>query len=373
MRRGFNRGNFDDRQQDAALRAPERHAARIRAAGMKLATLRAEGRDGRLVVVSNDLTRCVDASRVAPTLQAALEDWDNAAPELAAIARGLEVGGEPVERFHERDALSPLPRAYAWLDGSAYVNHVALARKARGAPMPDLLWSEPLMYQGGSDSFLAPREAIHVADPAWGVDVEGEIAVIVGDVPMGATEAQAAAAIRLVMLVNDVSLRGLIPGELSKGFGFLQSKPSSAFSPVAVTPDSLGDAWDGRKLHLPLSVDLNGAPLGRAEAGEEMTFDFPRLIVHAARTRRLVAGTIIGSGTVSNIGGAGGHGAPVSEGGRGYSCIVELRMVETERHGGPRTPFLRYGDTVRIEMRDRAGKSIFGAIEQRVEPGRGPD
>lgn len=333
---------------------------------MKLATLKDGTRDGRLVVVSRDLTRCTDASFLARTLQAALDDWARIAPHLDTLSQSLESGAVPSQRFHEHDAHSPLPRAYQWADGSAYVNHVELVRKARGAEMPQSFWTEPLMYQGGSDGFLGPRDAIRMADEAWGIDMEGEIAVIVDDVAMGATVEEARAAIRLVMLVNDVSLRGLIPAELAKGFGFFQSKPSSAFSPAAVTPDELGDAWDGGKVRLPLSVDLNGRPFGRADAGVDMTFDFPRLIAHAAKTRPLSAGTIVGSGTVSNRL-DGGPGKPVEAGGAGYSCIAELRMVETIETGEARTPFLRFGDTVRIEMKDRAGRSIFGAIEQKVE------
>jgi len=332
---------------------------------LKLATLKNGRRDGRLVVVSRDLTRCTDASFLVPTLQAALDDWTRIAPHLEALAESLEHGAVPSERFHEHDALSPLPRAYQWADGSAYVNHVELVRKARGAEMPETFWSDPLMYQGGSDSFLAPRDPIVMGDEAWGIDMEGEIAVIVDDVPMGASVDEARAAIRLVMLVNDVSLRGLIPAELAKGFGFFQSKPSSAFSPVAITPDELGDAWDGGKVSLPLMVDYNGKPFGRADAGIDMTFDFPTLVAHAAKTRPLCAGSIIGSGTVSNKL-DGGPGKPVAEGGVGYSCIAEIRTIETIEHGGPKTPFMRFGDTVRIEMKDAAGHSIFGAIEQSV-------
>ncbi|MEQ1953337.1 fumarylacetoacetate hydrolase family protein [Mesorhizobium sp. CN2-181] len=334
---------------------------------MKLASLKDGSRDGQLVVVSRDLTRYTDASFLVPTLQAALDDWLRLAPHLSAMAESIEAGAVPTSRFHEHDAHSPLPRAYQWADGSAYVNHVELVRKARGANMPESFWSDPLMYQGGSDSFLGPRDAIAMADEGWGIDFEGEIAVVVDDVPMGASLEQASAAIRLVMLVNDVSLRGLIPAELEKGFGFFQSKPSSAFSPVAVTPDELGDAWDGGRLHLPLLVELNGKPFGRANAGVDMTFDFPRLIAHAAKTRPLAAGAIIGSGTVSNKL-DGGPGRPVSEGGAGYSCIAEQRMVETIETGAARTPFLRFGDTVRIEMKDKTGHSIFGAIEQTVRP-----
>ncbi len=333
---------------------------------MKLATLKNGTRDGRLVVVSRDLTRCTDASFLVRTLQGALDDWARISPHLEALAESLDHGAVPSERFHEHDALSPLPRAYQWADGSAYVNHVELVRKARDAQMPESFWTDPLMYQGGSDSFLAPRDPIRMADEAWGIDMEGEIAVIVDDVPMGASKEEARDAIRLVMLVNDVSLRGLIPAELGKGFGFFQSKPSSAFSPVAVTPDELGEAWDGGKVHLPLSVDYNGKPFGRAEAGIDMTFDFPTLIAHAARTRPLCAGTIIGSGTVSNKL-DGGPGKPIADGGVGYSCIAEIRTIETIEKGGPVTPFMRFGDTVRIEMKDKAGHSIFGAIEQVVE------
>jgi fumarylacetoacetate (FAA) hydrolase len=333
---------------------------------MKLATLKNGSRDGKLVVVSRDLTRCTDASFLVPTLQAALDDWQRIAPHLAALAESLEHGAVPSERFHEHDAHSPLPRAYQWADGSAYVNHVELVRKARGAELPASFWTDPLMYQGGSDSFLAPRDPILLADEAYGADMEGEVAVIVGDVPAGASVETARDAIRLVMLVNDVSLRGLIPDELAKGFGFFQSKPSSAFSPVAVTPDELGDAWDGGKVTLPLQVDLNGKPFGRANAGLDMTFDFPQLVAHAAKTRPLAAGSVIGSGTVSNKLN-GGPGKPVSDGGAGYSCIAEIRMIETIDGGAPKTPFMRFGDTVRIEMKDKAGHSIFGAIEQTVQ------
>lgn len=333
---------------------------------MKLATLKNGTRDGKLVVVSRDLTRLTDASFLAPTLQAALDDWRRIAPHLAALAESLEHGSVPSERFHEHDAHSPLPRAYQWADGSAYVNHVELVRKARNAEMPASFWTDPLMYQGGSDAFVPPRDPIRMADEAWGIDLEAEVAVIVDDVPMGADKDQAREAIRLVMLVNDVTLRALTAPELAKGFGFFQSKPSSAFSPVTVTPDELGDAWDGGKLHLPLYVDLNGKPFGRANAGIDMTFDFPALIVHAAKTRPLSAGAIIGSGTISNKQ-DGGPGKPVAEGGSGYSCIAEQRVIETIQGGEARTPFLRFGDTVRIEMKDKAGHSIFGAIEQKVE------
>jgi fumarylacetoacetate (FAA) hydrolase len=334
---------------------------------VKLASLKS-GRDGKLVVVSNDLAWCFDASAAAPTLQAALDDWERCEPILKALSASLEVGGVPRDRFHEHDAASPLPRAYQWADGSAYVNHVALVRQARAAEMPDSFWTDPLMYQGGSDSFLGPRDAIPLADEAWGCDLEGEIAVITGDVPQGVSREEALKHIRLVMLCNDVSLRNLIPGELGKNFGFFQSKPASAFSPVAVTPDALGDAWKDGKLHGRLDVELNGKAFGEADAGVDMTFDFGTLIAHAAKTRNLVAGTIIGSGTVSNRDAEGGPGKPISDGGLGYSCIAEVRTVETLLTGEAKTPFLKHGDTVRIEMRDARRHSIFGAIEQTVAP-----
>jgi fumarylacetoacetate (FAA) hydrolase len=333
---------------------------------MKIASLK-HGRDGRLVVVSRDLTKATDAFVIVPTLQAALDDWDRVRPYLEDLGRQLETGSVPSFRFHEHDCASPLPRAYQWADGSAYVNHVELVRKARGAEMPASFWTDPLMYQGGSDSFIGPRDPIRMADEAWGIDFEGEVAVVVGDVPMGATREEAAAAIRLVMLVNDVSLRNLIPGELGKGFGFFQAKPSSAFSPVAVTPDELGDAWDGGRLNLPLLSVLNGKLFGKPNAGIDMTFDFPTLIAHAARTRPLAAGSIIGSGTVSNKDGDGGPGRRIEDGGLGYSCLAELRTVETIRDGAPKTPFLHFGDRIRIEMKDAKGHSLFGAIEQVVE------
>lgn len=333
---------------------------------MKLATLTSGSRDGRLVVVSHDLTQMTDAGAIAPTLQAALDDWAHAGPKLEALAESLAHGSVPAERFHEHDAMSPLPRAYQWADGSAYVNHVELVRQARGAEMPQSFWTDPLMYQGGSDSFLRPRDPIRLADEGWGIDFEGEVAVIVDDVPMGVSPEAAAGHIKLVMLVNDVSLRGLIPAELGKGFGFFQSKPSSAFSPAAVTPDELGAAWDGGRLHLPLCVDYNGKPFGRANAAVDMTFDFPALIAHAAKTRPLCAGSIIGSGTVSNKL-DGGPGKTIENGGVGYSCLAEIRTVETITDGAPKTPFMAFGDTVRIEMLDDKHHSIFGAIEQTVE------
>lgn len=333
---------------------------------MKLASLKG-GRDGQLVVVSRDLGLATSASHIAPTLQAAMDDWDRAAPRLEALSQQLTLGTAPGEfRFEPSRCAAPLPRAYQWADGSAYVNHVELVRKARGAELPASFWSDPLIYQGGSDRFLGPCDPIPLADEDWGCDFEAEVAVITDDAPQGAADETAAEAIRLVMLVNDVSLRGLIPAELGKGFGFFQSKPASAFSPVAVTPDELGEAWDGRKVSLPLLSFLNGEPFGKPDAGVDMTFDFPALIAHAAKTRALSAGSIVGSGTVSNRDTDGGPGRPIAAGGLGYSCIAELRVIETIRDGGPSTPFLKVGDSVRIEMRDAQGASIFGAIDQRV-------
>ena len=333
---------------------------------MKLATLNDGTRDGKLVVVSKDLTRYCAADNIAPTLQSALDNWDEIAPKLEVLAQDVEHEAVPCERFHERDAMSPLPRAYQWADGSAYINHVELVRKARDAEVPESFYHDPLMYQGGSDGFLAPRDDIPLGDTAWGCDMEGEVAAITGDVAMGASKEDAAKGIRLLMLVNDVSLRGLIPGELAKGFGFFQSKPASAFSPVAVTPDELGDAWKDNLIHLPLMVDYNGEPFGRAEAGVDATFDLGDLVAHVAKTRSVGAGSIIGTGTISNKGEDGGPGKPVSEGGKGYSCIAEIRMIETIYDGSPKTRFMQPGDTVRVEMRDADNHSIFGAIEQKV-------
>lgn len=332
---------------------------------MKLATLKAGGRDGTLAVVSRDLTVCRPVPAIARSLQAALDDWDAVEPQLRQVYEALNSGAfaDP-QPFDPAACHSPLPRAYQWADGSAYVNHVELVRKARGAAMPASFYDDPLMYQGGSDSFIGPRDAI-VADPAWGIDFEAEVAVVTGDVALGTGPAEALKSVRLLMLVNDVSLRGLIPAELEKGFGFFQSKPASAFSPVAVTPDELGAAWRDGKLHLPLTVTLNGALFGRPNAGVDMTFDFGRLIAHVAKTRELAAGSIIGSGTVSNKQG-GLWGSSVNNGGVGYCCLAEVRMYETIETGKPITPFMRNGDAVRIEMFDDAGKSIFGAIENNV-------
>jgi fumarylacetoacetate (FAA) hydrolase len=332
---------------------------------MKLASLKS-GRDGHLFVVSDDLAWCADAAHIAPTLQAALDEWDRLEPALRNLAADLSHEAIPMMRFHEREAAAPLPRAFQWADGSAYVNHVALVRQARAAEMPDSFWHDPLMYQGGSDGFLGARDPIPLADENWGCDMEAEVVVVTGDVPQGASLAEARKAIRLVGLTNDVSLRNLIPGELAKGFGFFQSKPASAFSPVFATPDALGKRWDGVKLHGALCVDLNGQPLGRADAGVDMTFDFAQLIAHAAKTRALGAGTIIGSGTVSNRDADGGPGKPISEGGLGYSCLAEVRTIETIQNGKPATPFMKAGDTVRIWMEDEKHHSLFGAIEQTV-------
>jgi fumarylacetoacetate (FAA) hydrolase len=332
---------------------------------VKLASL-PQGRDGRLIVVSEDLAWYADADHIVPTMQALLDDWDRYFPMIEALSIELAHEAIPRKRFHEREACAPLPRAYQWADGSAYVNHVELVRKARGAELPESFWTDPLMYQGGSDDLRGGREPLRLADEAWGCDLEAEIVVVTGDVPQGVTPQEALGHIRLVGLVNDVSLRNLIPGELAKGFGFVQSKPASHFSPVFVTPAALGDAWAGGKLSRTLMIDVNGQPFGRVEAGEECTFDFGVLIAHLAKTRSLGAGSIIGSGTVSNRDPDGSPGRPVAQGGRGYACIAEQRMVETIASGAPQTPFLKWGDTVRIEMRNAKGKSIFGAIDQTV-------
>jgi fumarylacetoacetate (FAA) hydrolase len=319
--------------------------------------------------VSKDLSRYLDATDIAPTMQAALDDWHASEPRLRALAERCD-GGEG-QALDETQCASPLPRAFQWADGSAYVNHVELVRRARGAEMPESFWTDPLMYQGGSDSFLGPRDDIAMADDEWGIDFEAEVAVITGDVPMGVSPGDALDHILLVMLVNDVSLRNLIPAELAKGFGFFQSKPSSAFSPVAVTPDALGERWHTGKLHGAMLSTLNGKPFGKPDAGVDMTFDFGRLIAHAAKTRPLSAGTIIGSGTVSNKL-DGGPGKPVADGGLGYSCLAELRTIETINGGKPETPFMTFDDRIRIEMLDDAGASIFGTIEQTVVRYDGP-
>ena len=322
---------------------------------MKLASLR-KGRDGALVVVSRDLSICAPVPEIAPTLQAAMDDWANVAPELMRVHDRLNThqadGAKP---FDPKDCMAPLPRAYQWADGSAYVTHVELVRRARGAEMPPSFWTDPLMYQGGSDGFIGPCDPILACDEAWGIDFEAEVAVITDDVPMGVDAAAAEKHIKLLMLVNDVSLRNLIPAELAKSFGFFQSKPASAFSPVAVTPDELGEAWKDGKVHLPLTVDLNGTRFGAPNAGDDMTFSFRQLVAHAAKTRTLGAGSIIGSGTVSN-----------KDHSRGSCCIAERRTLEQLEDGAPKTPFMKFGDRVKIEMRDGEGKSIFGAIDQEV-------
>jgi fumarylacetoacetate (FAA) hydrolase len=322
---------------------------------MKLASLKGS-RDGHLVVVSRDLKMQVAVPHIAPTLQAVMDQWHDAAPRLKRVYDLLNEGAaDGAKPFSAKNCLSPLPRAYQWADGSAYVSHVELVRKARGAEMPPSFWSDPLMYQGGSDSFIGPTDAILAADEAFGIDFEGEVAVITDDVPMGTDAAHADRHIKLLMLVNDVSLRNLIPAELAKNFGFFQSKPASAFSPVAVTPDELGEAWEASKVHLSLQVWLNDKRFGAPNAGVDMTFSFAQLIAHAAKTRALGAGSIVGSGTVSN-----------KEGNAGSCCIAERRSLEQIEKGAPETPFMKFGDHVRIEMFDTHGHSIFGAIDQKV-------
>jgi len=333
---------------------------------VKLATLDDGTRDGALVVVSRNLARAVAVPEIARTLQHALDDWTRVAPALLAISDELDAGRlQDAHAFDATRARAPLPRAYQWADGSAYVNHVELVRRARGATMPPEFWTDPLMYQGASDHMLGPCEDVVLADEAWGIDFEGEVAVVTGDVAMGTSESDALRHVRLVMLVNDVSLRNLIPAELAKGFGFVQSKPASSFSPVAVTPDELGDAWRDGRLHRPLLSHVNDMLFGRPDAGVDMTFGFGQLIAHLAKSRDLGAGTIVGSGTVSNKE-DGGPGRPAAQGGVGYSCVAEQRTVETIVEGKPRTPFLRFGDRIRLEMLDEQGRTIFGAIDQRI-------
>ena len=323
---------------------------------MKLATIKDGTRDGRLAVVSRDLKTAAWADGIARTLQQALDDWRGMAPRLEELSATLESGhAAGAFGFDPAAALSPLPRAHHWVDGSAYVNHVELVRKARGAEMPESFWTDPLVYQGGSDDFLGPTQDAPFVSEDWGIDLEAEVAVVTGDVPMSTDPLAARQHIKLLMLVNDWSLRNLIPGELAKGFGFYQSKPATAFSPVAVTPDELGEAWDGAKLHLPLSVHVNGTLLGHPNAGVDMTFDFGQLIAHVTKTRRLGAGAIVGSGTISNY-----------DRSLGSCCLAEVRMLETLAQGKPSTPFLKFGDRVRIEMLDGRGQSLFGAIEQQV-------
>lgn len=323
---------------------------------MKLATLQNKTRDGELYIVNKALTLAVSAKSIAPNLQSAIDNWSDVEPQLKILSDNLNQGkAENAIPFNTTQCHSPLPRAYQWADGSAYVNHIQLVRKARGAEMPDNFWHDPLMYQGGSDSFLDPTQDISVASETYGIDFEAEIAVITDDVPMGVSSVNAASHIKLLMLVNDVSLRGLIPNELGKGFGFFHSKPSSAFSPVAITPDELENAWQDNKVNLPLVSHLNKDVFGQPNAGVDMTFDFSQLIAHAAKTRPLSAGTIIGSGTVSN-----------NDKSTGSSCIVERRMLETLEHGEAKTSFMKFGDTISIEMFDKDGQSIFGQIKQKV-------
>lgn len=331
---------------------------------MKLASLKF-GRDGHLIVVSKDLKKAVSVGEIASTLQDALDRWDETEPLLKKAYDSLNKGEGDSFDFNEAACASPLPRAYQWLDGSAYLNHVELVRKARDAKVPDSFYEDPLMYQGGSDTFIGPRDPIVASDESHGIDMEAEITIITNDVPMGVTEKDAAKHIKLVMLVNDVSLRGLIPGELAKGFGFVQSKASCAFSPVAVTPDELGSSWKDSTINLPLNVHYNGNPFGKANVKTDMTFNMSELVAHAAKTRHLCAGTIIGSGTVSNKF-EGGEGKKIEDGGVGYSCIAEVRMIEKIQTGAFVTPFMSFGDTVKIEMLDAKGASIFGSIENVV-------
>jgi fumarylacetoacetate (FAA) hydrolase len=324
---------------------------------MKLGTIKDGTRDGTLVVVSRDLKMAVRAEGIARTLQAALDDWPDKCKALEMLYNGLNAGRVQVGAFpfDPRQAMAPLPRAYQWVDGSAYLVHAERVRRSRGAELPQSAYEDPLMYQGSSDTMQGPHEDIAMADEAWGIDFEGEVVAVTGDVPMGASEAQCAERIRLLTIVNDVSLRGLIPAELAKGFGFLHGKPATAFAPVMATPDELGGAWKGGTIHLPLVSILNGKIVGRPDAGADTSFSLPRLIAHAAKTRTLAAGTIVGSGTVANRDEA-----------RGCSCIAEIRAIETIKQGKPVTPFMRFGDTIRIDMQDAAGASIFGAIEQKV-------
>lgn len=334
---------------------------------MKLATLKKGGRDGTLVVVNRTLTHCRAVPAIARTLQAALDDWETCEPQLRQVYEALNSGAFTApDVFDQAACHSPLPRAYQWADGSAYVNHVELVRRARGAELPPEFWTDPLMYQGGSDSFVGPRDPVCALSTDWGIDLEAEVAVITGDVRMGCSVVDTAKSVRLLMLVNDVSLRNLIPNELAKGFGFFQSKPASAFSPVAVTPDELGADWVDSRVHRPLTVFLNGALFGQPDAGTDMVFNFAQLVAHAAKTRELCAGSIIGSGTVSNKQG-GLQGSSIANGGVGYCCIAEVRMYETIETGKPVTAYMQFGDKVRIEMLDRQGASIFGAIDQTVQ------
>ncbi len=332
---------------------------------MKLATLKDGSRDGQLVVVSRDLGHAHYATGIASRLQQVLDDWGFMSPQLQDLSDALNAGrARHAFPFDPAQCMAPLPRAYQWADGSAYLNHVELVRKARNAEVPESFYTDPLMYQGGSDDFIGPRDPIVAASEAFGIDFEAEIAVITGDVRMGATPDQALDGIRLVMLANDVSLRNLIPAELAKGFGFFQSKPATAFSPVAVTPDELGEAWKGGRVHQTLQSTWNGRKVGMCDAGEEMTFHFGQLIAHIAKTRNVRAGSIVGSGTVSNKGIEKPDGR--TDWPKGYSCIAEKRCIETIQDGQPSTEFMKYGDTIKIEMKGKDGLSIFGAIDQEV-------
>jgi fumarylacetoacetate (FAA) hydrolase len=333
---------------------------------MKLATYKNNTRDGKLMLVSRNLTKTIEVADIAVTMQQALDNWHDIQSALQARYEALNADGLDAQNFDQSLCESPLPRAFQWADGSAYVNHVELVRKARGAEIPASFWTEPLMYQGGSDDFIGPRDDVLLPSDEWGIDFEGEVAVITDDVPMGVSAENAGQHIKLLMLVNDVSLRGLIPSELAKGFGFFQSKPATVFSPVAVTPDELDKAWSGNKVHLPLVSHYNRALFGKPQAGEDMTFDFAELVAHAAKSRNLGAGAIIGSGTVSNKQGTE-HGSSIAQGGVGYSCIAEVRMIETIRDGKPSTPFMSFEDSIRIEMFDSAGLSVFGAIDQVIK------
>lgn len=329
---------------------------------MKLASLKS-GRDGTLIVVSRDLTRAVSAAAIAPTLQAAMDNWGKCEPKLVALFEALEAGAVENEfAFDTSQVAAPLPRSFHWADGSAYVTHVELVRKARGAELPESFWSEPLMYMGASDAFIGANDDVFAENEEWGIDFEAEVVVFTDDVPAGIKAHNARQHIKLVALVNDVSLRNLIPGELAKQFGFYQSKPQTSFTPVAVTPDELGEAWDGAKLHLPLISTLNSKKVGSPNAGVDMTFDFGQLIEHAAKSRGLMAGTVIGSGTVAN------QGSP-----DGSSCLAEVRCLETIADGKPGTPFMSFGDRIEIEMKDRQGNSIFGKIDQRIKQYLPPD
>lgn len=328
---------------------------------MKLASLKS-GRDGQLIVVSRDLSTAVGAQNIAATLQAALDDWSNIAPALESLYRQLNAGDATNSfEFHPVNCAAPLPRAFHWADGSAYVTHVELVRKARGAELPDSFWNDPLIYMGASDAFIGPRDDIEVETEDWGIDFEAEVVVITDDVPAGISAERAGDYIRLIGLVNDVSLRNLIPGELGKQFGFYQSKPWTSFTPVLVTPDELGEAWDGRKLSLPLQATLNGELIGAPNAGVDMTFDFPTLIAHCAKSRSLMTGTVIGSGTVSNVGSKNGS-----------CCLAEVRCLEIIANGSPTTPFMSFGDRIEIEMHDNNGETIFGKIDQIVKPYQPP-